>query len=401
MAILGVLGWEMGALFAEPRPRAHTLTNTAAPLIVGNVSLEKTIVRTGTGSLKVSPVSGADGYYDGDSTGQTLSIGYIRFYVRITVLPTSLSRLLFGVSAGTSIVLNSNGTVTFWVNASPIGTSSIALTDTTKWYRIEIKNINNSQELLIDGISQVTSNVVTPNNISIRFGANDTIADTYTAYFDDFAMSDSGYIGAGQSRLLVPISDNARDTLWTGGIGGTSNLYLAVSKSPPSGTASETDTTQIEHAGGAAGTTDRYDANMTAYSSVGITSVSQINAVMPFVWVGEDSATGDKLLSFNIKTNPATTNTGSFNVAGTSGALGTFPTGWWTRTAPLGAAPSDLTSPIMTIIRPETATRVASCCFMGIYVDYSPPTTVPPQSKSDFIPAKSSQIVSVNRASFY
>lgn len=396
----------MGALFAEPRPWAHATSSTAGPSIVGGVSLEKTLVRTGVGSLKVVPASGANGYFEAGAATLSAPV-YVRFYIRVTSTPVASSRVIFGqpgASFGCALLLDPLGTLTLCVNAgasTPAGTSSQTLTDITKWYLIEIKNVANSQEVKIDGISQITSNVAAPNGVSIRFGASDTVADTYTVYFDDFAISDTGYIGAGQSRLLVPISDNARDTLWTGGAGGTSNLFLGVNKSPPSGTATETDTTQIEHAGGAAGTTDRYDANMTAYSSVGITNISQINAVMPFIWHGEDVATGTKLLEFHIKSNPVTTDRGSFDVAPTSGALGTFPTGWFTRTEILGGTPTDLTSPVFTVIRPETATRVASVCFMGIYVDYTPASSSIPGSESDAIPAKSSQIVSVNRASFY
>lgn len=392
-------GFEVGSLLGEPR-NAVVTSSTVGSGVTGAVSLEKVIVKTGTYSLKLSPASGATGFWDIQSGGLTFNSPiYIRFYLRITTLPAS-SRLIFNTPTTNAynIKINSDGTLGLYKNDTLVGNSSIALTDTTKWYRVELKVTANSQELKIDGNSQVIDTVAAPGSTRIMFGANDTVAATYVAYVDDYALTSDNYPGDGKVVLLTPISDNARSTEWTGGVGGTTNLWKAVSNLPPTGTASETDTTQIEHAGGATGT---YEAVMNSYSSAGIPENAVINTVMPFIWHGEDSATGDKLLEFNIKSNPATTSLGPFNVAGVSGALGTWPTGWWIRTSPLGGAPSNLNSPIMVVSRPETASRVASVCFMGIYVDYTPATTIPPSSTSDFIPAKSSQIVSVNRASFY
>lgn len=404
-------GWETGSLLAEPTiiPISSLVSTVAGTTSVGGVSLETSLQRTGRGCLKVVPASGAAGNWNPKTSASVGIPCYIRFYVKVTTRPSSLTRQLFGDISTYEIRLNPSGTLTLFKNIPPataIGTSSVALTDTTKWYLIELKITNGSQELKIDGISQVTgSDALAAVGEKLYFGSQDTIADTYTAYFDDFTVDDSAYPGQGAVVLLVPISDNARDTLWTGGLGGTTNLWKAVSNLPPTGTASETDITQIEHAGGAAGTTDRYDANMKTYSSAGIGASDTINSVFPFVWTGEDIATGDKLLSFLILSNPTSTQTSNFNVAdGVSGALGTWPTGWWDTTGPAVNSPSVVinTSPVMRIIRPETASRVASCCFMGIYVDYTPATTTsPPGSESDFIPAKSSQIVSVNRASFY
>lgn len=373
-----VYGFDTGSLSAEPTPETASPSNPiSAATSTGSVSLNTnaSFLRTGAGSLKLTPASGAAGYYD---ISNGLSIGrpfYYRFYALPSSLPAS-QRLLAGSTEASALGLriNSDGSLQMYNNTTSLFTSSTKLTDTSKWYRIEIKSVSSPSalvELLIDGVSQGTS----ASSAAMRYylGANDTVAATYTIYIDDIVIDDSSYPGDGKVLLLVPISDNARATLWTAGAGGTSNLFAAVDNTPPTGTASETDSTQIEHAGGAAGTTDAYDANMTAYSTAGIASGDTINSVMPFVWCGEDSATGDKLLSFNIKSNPATTNSGSFNVAdSSSGALGTWPTGWWRATAALGGAPSDLTSPVMTVIRPETASRVASVCFMGIYVDYTP-----------------------------
>lgn len=399
MTIRQIIGWETGSLLGEPPGGGISASTSAGSVFVGAVFLENSIVRTGNGSLKVVPASGAAGYWEAQVGASASLPAYFRFYVRITVLPSS-KRMLWGDNraGGLIINLNSNGTLELSMVGSATSTSSTALTDTSRWYLIDIKIVSGSQEVKIDGVSEMTTSAAGAAN-RMRFGAEDTVAATYTAYFDDYARSDTGFIGAGKVNLLLPISDDSRSTEWTGGAGGTTNLWDAVNNIPPTGTATETNLTQIEHAGGATGA---YVANMTAYSTIGIAASDVINGVYPFIWTGEDSATGDKLLTFNLSLNPITEAVIAFNVADSvSGALGTWPTGWWVTSGISGGSPSNLTSPKMAVSRPETATRVASVCFMGIYVDYTPASIPSEGSQSDFIPAKSSQIVSVNRASFY
>lgn len=386
MARRYICGWEVGSLLGEPAAGtvagSNTFTTTAGSVVVGAVSLETSIVRTGNGSLKVTPASGAAGYWESNSGASAAAPVYFRFYVRITSLP-SAARQIWGDNAGGNtywIRLNTDGSISFMKSVSDVvGTSSTNLTDITKWYRIEIKITAGVQELLLDGVSVATDTAVAPSANRMRFGAEDTVAATYTAYFDDFVRDSAAYPGDGKVVLLLPISDNARSTQWTAGAGGTTNLWDAVNNRPPTGTAAatETNTSQIKHAGGATGS---YDANMTAYSTAGIAAGDTINDTMPFVWTGEDSATGDKLLSFNILSNPAAPNTGNFNVAdSSSGADGTWPTGWWMTVGVMSGVPSTLNSPVMRVTRPETASRVPSVCFMGIYVDYTPAVTSSPK----------------------
>lgn len=206
-------------------------------------------------------------------------------------------------------------------------------------------------------------------------------------YFDDFAVnstagsSQNSWCGPGKQVLLIPISDNARDTLWTGGVGGTSNLFDAVNNLPPIGTATETNLTQIEHAGGASGTTDRYDANMTTYATAGLKAGDKLLCARGVIVTGEDVGAGDKLLSFEGLSNPVIASTGNFNVisSGTNTPLGTYPTNWkFTRTGYVYDQAVTLgTSPVLRVVRPETASRVASVCFMGLFVEYEEGT--PPE----------------------
>lgn len=385
-------GWETGSILAEP-PMAVSIPPITGPTVSGAVSLEGTIVRTGAGSLKVAPASGAAGYWNASAVvGYSIGAGSLptfwRFYVRITSSPPASTRMLWGDNAAFELRLNSSGQLILYSNsdAAAVGTSITTLTDTTKWYRIEIKLVDGSQEVRINGSTAITGALAVSAGTGQKcyFGSQDTAAATYTAYFDDlYACYGDTWPGEGMSILLLPISDNARATLWTGGSGGTTELYKGVCNRPPNGKATETNLTQIEHGGGAAGTTDAYDANMTAYSTAGITSGSVINLTMPFMWTGEDSATGDKLLTYNIASNPTTSARSNFNVAGTSsGATGDWPTGWWVTISNIGGAPTTLSSPVMRVTRPETANRVASVCFMGIYVDYTPATSSPKRMRA-------------------
>jgi len=341
-------------------------------------TFDTTIVRTGTYSGKVVPTSGVSCRFQLAFMVGTAGVAFLRFYIRVTARPATTARLIHGqISASsTSLRLNPDGTVAYYQNTTLIGTSTIALTDTTRWYMLEIRTLDGTSVtvLQIDGVPQVTGS---PSSwtLSSQLGADDTVADTYTAYFDDVAWDTAAFPGPGKAVLLRPISDNARAALWTGGVGGTTNLFDAVNNNPPIGTATETDLTQIEHAGGAAGTTDAYDANMTSYTTAGMGASDTVNSISFFIVHGEDSGTGTKLLNFSLVSNPTQASSlANFTAGGDVGALGTYGSNWTMRVNGIISSPSVTlgTSPVMRVVRPETAARVASVCFMGMYVDYTP-----------------------------
>lgn len=322
---------------------------------------------------------------------------FARFYLMIVTAPAGAQLIAgFGSTAAPSdvhILLNANRTIQLRRGVSTnVGSASAALT-LNQWYRIELRykvgvGAVDEVEARIDGVQLaiVTAVSITDTNpAAFAVGWQGTPGGTTPDIrFDDVAVNDASgsdqnsWPGDGNIVLLKPISDSFRPSLWNTGAGGITNLWDGVDNTPPAGlvSASATHTSQIEHGGGSAGTTDGYEANMTSYASAGVPAGATINLVQPVAVTGEDIATGAKLLSFNVKSNPATTNTGAFDVNnGVSAAVGTFPTNWFTKAdAPVAYAPTVVlgTSPVMTIIRPETASRVASCCFMGIIVDYTP-----------------------------
>lgn len=349
---------------------------SAGAALPSGVTYETTIVRTGARSLKVVPASGSSA---SNVTTNFSNVGYARFYLRVTSRPATTQRLIFGSKASPQIAigLNPSGTLEFWTGSTSLGTSTTALTDTTKWYLIEVRaadSLVSVAYLRIDSNDQVVNNV-TGFIISPRIGCNDTVADTYTAYFADYTQDDTTYPGPGAVALLLPISDNARGAKWFAGTAGTTGLWDAVNNLPPAGvTSPQTTTSAITHAGGGVNPED-YDANMTTYSSAGLSAGDTVNAVRAVVIHGEDIATGTKLLTFSVKSNPAQgafeTN---FSAGADVGAVGAYPTNWTATHGTIISAPSVTvaSSPVLSVRRPETASRLADVCFMGLYVDYTP-----------------------------
>jgi hypothetical protein len=323
---------------------------------------------------------------------------YGRGYFHFTNLPSTTVRIMLTGTGSTvgSARLTSGGKLQLFNDTAgtQIGSDSAATVTTGTWYRVELYYRNNTTagtdelELRLDGVSVASANNLTFSGLAstLTCGFHQAPGANLTCDVDDIVVHDgngannTSWPGSGKVVLLKPISDNARDTLWTGGAGGTSNLYEAVNNLPPVGTATETDTTQIEHAGGAAGTTDRYDANMTTYATAGIAAADTINAIYLVAEHGEDVTTGTKLLNFEVVSNPAIASTGNVSAGNDLGGLGTYPTLWSRHRGTIAEAQSVTvgTSPVMRVRRPETASRVASVCFMGMFVSFTPAVATAP-----------------------
>lgn len=311
---------------------------------------------------------------------------YWRCYVRITVAATASRTILGQGPSYNRLNLNPDGSLTYLHSGSVVVcTTSPVLTDTTKWYCVEWRCIPSGgvsvAAVRVDGVV-VGSGIISDSSTNgIVFGPQDTATGGYTAYFSDPSCDDADWVGGGGCALLIPISDVTRTGLWTAGAGGTTNLWDAVNNLPPIGTATETNLTQIEHAGGAATALDEYDARCQSYDSL-IPAEAVINVCRAVLVVGEDIATGDKLLQHFLGGNPSGINVGPYLVSGgVSGsyAVGTYPVNWWgigsaySGTAGWAVNPTVTRSlgPIVGVIRPETASRVASVCFMGVWVEFS------------------------------
>src|SRR3990172_2116563 len=141
-------GFETGALSAE--------ITQGLGSIVGSVAIDTSIVRSGTYSLKLSPASGAEGYFDGTGTGSGPTCH--RFYLRVTTRPAALTRAIFAEPnnpTGTGLRLTAAGNIELRNANATVGTSSTALTDTSRWYRIEFFSSPTDLRLYIDGTQEV------------------------------------------------------------------------------------------------------------------------------------------------------------------------------------------------------------------------------------------------------
>lgn len=366
-------------------------------IVAGTPTTQTSVVRSGTYALSCDSGAGNAATQVVLENVTTVALGttiYARAYIRVPAYPSTASSVMNLNWSGTSRVrMATNGALQLLNNAgTQVGSDSAVLAVDT-WYMVEQAMMiqagsgDDYIELRLNGVTVASTTTATQGTgtgtLQFTCGWNGTTPGANKViYYDDVAVNDStggsqsSWPGEGKVVMLLPISDNARASLWTGGTGGTTNLFDAVNNTPPVGTATESDTTQIEHAGGAAGSTDAYDANMTAYSTAGIGVFDTINVIQLVAWHGEDIATGAKLLAFSVVSNPEIASSGNVTAGdATPAALGTYPTEWGFHRGTATYAPAGIavnTSPVMRALRPETASRVASVCFMGMIVDYTP-----------------------------
>lgn len=355
-----------------------------AAALPSGVSYDTTTPNGSGRSLKIIPASGSASSQCTLTAGGTT--GWRRFFVRFDVLPTTNPRGFYGAfGAGNNIRIRSDGKIQIY-SGSTAGVTGTTVLSTTQWYMFDVVNNSSTSNILRVRITPITAGVpgtsideitgTTAYTFTELIGAADTVADTYTAYFDHFSADSStaSPIGFGWVLLSLPISDNARAAKWTAGTSGTTNLFDAVDNLPPTGKVSpQTTTSAITHAGGGAGNED-YDANMTTYATLGIGAADTINAIQAIMIHGEDIATGTKTLTFAVKSNPAGSFETNFSAGADAGAVGTFPTNWTTTRGTVISSPSVTlaNSPVMTARRPLTESRLADVCFMGLYIDYTP-----------------------------
>jgi hypothetical protein len=358
----------------------------------GTVSVQSTTKRTGGYALRINPTA-AQGkvVLASVAAGGTIRNLFqsVRFYfypagsfvAGVTIVSTSTSPTA-GDDPGFSqwqLSMDSLGRLTIYTSdgatVTAFNTSSLTL-KLDAWNLIQVDagwSSGNGAKVYGNGVefASVSANAMTPQAYFhfASFFANGTL----DYYFDDFVADDgSAVIGAGQQILLKPISDNARGS-WTGGAGGTTNLFEAINNIPPIGTASETDLTQIENATNTANQDGLF--NTQSYATGGVGAFDTVNAVMAIVNDGEDVATGTKTGGVWVNSNPAQAAGGqSFDYGDDGGALGTFPSGWKTHVGAVAASPSVTlgTSPVVGIRATSATTRVRSADFLGIYVDYTP-----------------------------
>lgn len=343
---------------------------------------------------------------------------YARTYFNFSTFPTvdDYALLAFANSTGNVVTAYfdiSDNSIGMWLAGVKTGSRSSAIT-TNQWYRLEL-GFDNDQtaasgygEILLDGVSVTSSTTLTysatiADRVQVGKYHASGAAETATCYFDDIALNDdqganeNTWPGSGKVVLLKPVSD-AQDGSWVGGAGGTGDLSLAVTNTPPVGvvSGSATNTSQIE-TNDASGdnSTDEYRANLTTYTNAGIGGADTIKLIQSFVNHGEDIATNTKTGSCGFQSNPTETY-GTFTYGNDVGAVGTWPSNWrWFLNAVIySPSVTRSSNPVLALRKTDAGTRFASADFLGAYCEYLPVSGLPPDGPEQVLQA-------VNRSNVY
>lgn len=209
---------------------------TGEATISGTASIQNTTVRTGTYALQVNPVTTATGSAScGSINAQgrfingslALATSYHRFYFRIGTAPAANDEIFYRVDDKVHLRLDSSRQVVIYRGAA--GNTLVATVPTVlalnTWYRIEllVSTGVGAQpfELRIDGVSAYstpfdqTNVAMTVPDMGKPVNKN---GNTVNFYYDDWAVSDSGFIGAGACTFLLA-NANGSVAQWTAGTG--------------------------------------------------------------------------------------------------------------------------------------------------------------------------------------
>lgn len=356
-----------------------------------------TKVRSGAQSAKVdSTGSNTASYVTIRGPAPTLGVGYYcRCHFNFDQLPGSTVKILAGITEASGAIvsarLTSAGKLQLFndVAGTQIGsdsTATVAIDSDTcaELYMLTASGSIDATELRLNGVRVAAASSLALSDSAagrFRIGWVDAPGASKVVYLDDAGINDStgshhnSWCGWEEKVVLLrPISDS-QDGTWTGGAGGTGDLSTAVDNTPPIGTASETDSTQIESIDDTGNnSTDEYRANMTTYSTAGITANDLITVIHSITDHGEDVTAGNKTGNQSILSNPAQGASDGFTFGDDAGALGTWSSNWSSKWGSAINYPSVTlgTSPVVAIRKTDSGTRVASVDFIGIYVEYLP-----------------------------
>jgi hypothetical protein len=363
----------------------------------GTLTFDTGTVRSGACAFKYASGAGGSAISSRFAfTGVASRNYYMRFYVNSPGLPTATATIWQSDAvASTSFLvkMTTTGTLQLFAGTTQVGSDSAALSTNT-WYRVEVHwNIGtgatDAADLLLDGTSvasTTTANITDTASALVVWGLNTAGGTNNNLFIDDVALNDdqgasqNTYPGDGKVVLLLPTSDAGVGTGWTNDAGGTATLNVDVDNIPPIGitdTSSGTGLNQVRNATSNANVT--VDENMTTYTAAGVPAGATIKVIDPIVATAAPVVTSAKQGLVGVVSNPAITAI-ALGAGGTAGAFwsgvagGTYPTGWKISHGTITYAPAVTlgTAPVMRIQQVTASTRIAVCCFMGIYVDYTP-----------------------------
>lgn len=328
---------------------------------------------------------------------------FFRAYVNFSSITsgsggTPKRTVLYEVTTGVGISLNSANNFQFQPPGAVSLTGATFTPSLNTWYRLELsfQPSGGAWEWRVDGSTIATgtnTSGLAPTSLRVGGGGSSGggTPPTYVAIFDDIALNDdtgsaqTSWAGDGKVVLLKPVSLNANGGSWTDDNAATTSAALtaAIDNTPPAGIASTTS------GGGGhevrnAGANTNLDMNLTDYTTAGVGSSDTVNVLTPMCVVGAPVSTGGKSGSFGITSNPTIAQRAFTGGSGTPAfywrgtAAGTYPTGWGWEIGTTTYAPTVTvgTSPVARLsITAGTASRIAMCCDLGMYVDYTPAAT--------------------------
>lgn len=363
--------------------------NTA---INGAPTISTTTVRSGNASF----LCAADARYKlYPVPGSALSRPYyFRTYFQKSANVANATNIVMFQDSGFTVqhrlLLNTNGTVALQNSAfGALGSASSALSNNT-WYRLEVLlNVSaagaDTYEFRVDGVSIASGTSALSANAPafIVMGCSGG-TPTANLFFDDVALNDdqtggaqTSWPGDGKVVLLAPISDASR-TGFTGGGGGTTNLFDANNNYPPTGVIS-TGTNASQNGSATSNTTDNYTVNLGAYTTAvasgggGLGGSDTVTLVQALARGGNSTTTSR---NFGIQSTAEPVIAETTQGTGTT-AAGTEVTGWTTARTAVSYAPSVTlgNSPILEFRKATASTDRLMCDMLGLYVEYVPATS--------------------------
>ena len=307
---------------------------------------DRKISYAGDWTFNTSPVHGHSTYSISGGTGSDLRLGrgpydgtewahvanrsyYVRWMVYFTADPAGDARFGYSNKSGSGGYVNfrmgdgTNQSFVQWWDGTDVLTwyTSTQTWPKNQWVRVEMRvyigssvgqcqvevKVNGTTILNQSGITRMTSwatSGMEMQNLGVWYlGPNCYLASI--AENDNQGSSQNSWPGAGAIVLLRPKADSQLGS-WTGGGGGTSNIYEGVNNVPPTGTTTPSNTNMIRSVDTSGdNSTDEYRATLQSPSDVGLTSGEGLVLLQSTVLHGEEAATGTKTGSVGFISGPA------------------------------------------------------------------------------------------------
>lgn len=178
---------------------------------------------TGFASFQIGSMSAATG----SDVNLSVADVWIRVYFRYADKPDANDEPILAFFNTSSAVkmevrLGSDDKLAAYDSTPTVMATGATVLSADTWYLIEVRcgtGAAANWEVKINGVSEIsgTGNLTTTNHGRVYLGKhanrNSQVVDFF---YDDYAVSDSAYLGAGQCEVMVPNADGST-MLWTGG----------------------------------------------------------------------------------------------------------------------------------------------------------------------------------------